>query len=137
MTSLGLFDRIRSSCAEVTRRAERVRIDDQALQNFAERLAREHWPDEDFDPAHSFEGDESEVLAFVITLDAINFGSGWFPSLRKEPGMSGYRTIAKACRQRFEAQGSWSGEALRSATPQAMAELLGQDIGQIEVAELM
>lgn len=136
-SSPGLFEQIRSRCAEVTRRAQSVRIDDQGLQDFAEGLARDSWPEDDLDPAHFFEGDSSETLAFVITLDAINFGSGWFPALRKRPHMSGYRTIATACRERFEAHGSWTGEALRSATPEAMAELLGQDVSHPEVAELM
>lgn len=133
----GIFGRIRSRCAEVTRRAKNVRIDDPALAAFAEGLASESAPEEDLDPAHFFTGDESETLAFVITLNAINFGSGWFPVLRKRPEMSGYRTIAAACRECFEAQGSWSGEALRSATPDAMAELLGQRMKDAEVAELM
>jgi len=51
--------------------------------------------------------------------------------------MSGYRTIAAACREHFEAEGSWNGEALRSATPDAMAALLGQDGRNPEVVELM
>jgi hypothetical protein len=136
-SSPGLFEQIRSRCAEVTRRAQSVRIDDQGLQDFAEALARESWPEDDLDPAHFFAGDDSETLAFVISLDAINFGSGWFPALRKRPRMSGYRTIATACRERFEAHGCWTGEALRSATPEAMAELLGQDLSHPEVAELM
>jgi hypothetical protein len=114
-----------------------VRIDDEGLAAFAEQLADESWPETDLDPAHDFAGEVSETLAFVITLDAINFGSGWFPALRKRPAMSGYRTIAVACREHFKAHGSWNGEALRSATPEAMAELLGQDVDDSEVAELM
>jgi hypothetical protein len=137
MAPPSLFDRIRSSCKEVTRRARHIRIDDQALQNLAERLAIEGWPEEDLDPAHSVGGDETEMLAFIITLDAINFGSGWFPTLRKTEGMSGYRTIAKACRDHFEARGSWTGEALRSTTAESMAELLSQDLDHADVAELM
>jgi hypothetical protein len=137
MASPSLFDRIRSSCKEVTRRARHIRIDDQALQNLAERLAIEGWPEEDLDPAHSVGGDETEMLAFIITLDAINFGSGWFPTLRKTEGMSGYRTIAKACRDHFDARGSWTGEALRATTAESMAELLSQDLEHADVAELM
>lgn len=133
----GLFDCIRSRCAEVTRRAQDVRIDDQGLAAFAERLANESWSEDDSDPAHFFAGNESETLAFVITLDAINFGSGWFPMLRKRPNMSGYQSIATACRERFEARGSWNGEALRSATPEAMSELLGQDVDNAEIGQLM
>ncbi len=136
-TSSGLLDGIRSACAEVTHRAGSVSIDGAALEAFARRLAGEDWAPDDFDPAHEFEGDASETLAFVIALDAINFGSGWFPVLKKRPGMSGYRTIAAACRERFEIEGAWRGKDLRAATPEAMAELLEQDLRHAEVAELM
>jgi hypothetical protein len=136
-TEAGLFDRIRSRCAEVTKRAQHVRIDDAGLEAFAVRLASDQWPADDLDPAHHFSGNESETLAFVVTLDAINFGSGWFPALHKRPGMSGYRTIATACRERFEVQGSFGGEALRATTPESMAEVLGQDLRRGDVAELM
>lgn len=135
--SRGLFARIRSRCAEVTRRAESVQIDEVGLLAFAEQLANEQWPAESLDPARNFEGDELEKLAFVVALDAINFGSGWFPLLHKRSGMSGYRTIAAACKERFESQGAWSGEVLRGTTPEMMAELLGQALGNPEIAELM
>ena len=137
VASPGLFARIRSRCGEVTRRAESVQIDDANLLAFSEKLAKQDWPDEDLDPAHEFKGDELETLAFVVALDAINFGSGWFPLLRKRPGLSGYRTLATACRERFESDGAWSGAALRATTGEAMAELLEQNLDDREVAELM
>ena len=133
----GLFDRIRSTCSEVTRRARFVRIDAAALSAFADRLARGPWPEDDLDPAHQFRGGDLDTLCFTIALDAINFGSGWFPILRKREGMSGYRTIASACKERFEAEGCWDGAMLRGATPEAMAQLLGQDLAEPQVAELM
>ena len=34
--------------------------------------------------------DRETRAAFVICLDAINFGSGWWPTIRKRPGHSGY-----------------------------------------------
>jgi len=133
----GLFDRIRSACAEVTRRARFVRIDASVLEAFAGQLAAEPWPADDLDPAHHFVGDEAETLAFTIALDAINFGSGWFLVLSKPKGLSGYRTIASACKAHCETFGVWSGAELRDATASSMAELLGQDLGDSEVAELM
>ena len=45
------------------------------------------------------------LAAFWLTLDAINFGSGWFPTLRKRAGRSGYSTIAAGVRERFERAG--------------------------------
>ena len=63
-------------------------------------------PEGDPDPeAHLIEGTREELAAFWLTLDAINFGSGWFPTLRKRPGRSGYCTIATGIRDRFAATG--------------------------------
>ena len=41
----------------------------------------------------------------MLALDSINFGSGWFPTLRKRPGCSGYFTVAWALADRFRAAG--------------------------------
>ena len=135
--SAGLFQRIRSRCAEVTRRADSVEVDDEAVARFAARLAAGPWPEADLDPAHHFRGDAQATLSFVFALDAINFGSGWFPVLRKRAGLSGYRTVASACKERFEREGALNAEALRRTTPTAMAELLGQDAANAEAMELM
>ena len=50
---------------------------------------------------HYLEGSDEDVAAYLLTLDAINFGSGWFPTLRKRPGCSGYFTVAWALSDRF------------------------------------
>ena len=55
-------------------------------------------PDPD---AHLTTGTREELAAFWLTLDAINFGSGWFPTLRKRDGRSGYYTVATGVRDRF------------------------------------
>ncbi len=135
--SIDVFDRIRAASREVTRRAQFVRIDDARLEAFAAELGSQAWPEDDLDPAHHFEGDAHTSLAFTLLLDAINFGSGWFPVLSKPAGLSGYRTVATACKRRFEEQGSPSPEALRAATAESMAEMLGQDLSHPEVRELM
>lgn len=132
-----LFDRIRAAAAEVTARARSVAIDAAGLDRLAAELASASGPEEDLDPGHEFEADDATRLAFTIALDAINFGSGWFPVLRKRPGMSGYRTIASACREAAERDGAWSGAALRETTPESMSRLLLQDSRDPEVAELM
>jgi putative queuosine salvage protein len=60
-------------------------------------------------------------------LDAINFRSGWFPTLRKRPGRSGYFTIAAGLSERFEAHGPWTAEELTSIDATELAAVLGQD----------
>ena len=63
----------------------------------------------------------------MLTLDAINFGSGWFPTLRKRPGSSGYYTVAWALADRFRADGPWTNAELRALDAAAVADVLGQD----------
>jgi hypothetical protein len=55
--------------------------------------------------AHYLEGEPGDVAAYLLTLDAVNFGSGWFPTLRRRPGRSGYFTVAWALADRFRAHG--------------------------------
>lgn len=133
----GLFARIRRTATEITRRARCVRIDEARLDALARRIAADPLVHEDLDPMHHFEGCAERKLAFTIALDAINFGSGWFPVLAKRGGMSGYRSIATACRESVERGDSWSGAWLRAATPASLAALLGQTLEHPEVAELM
>jgi hypothetical protein len=94
-------------------------------------------PDAADDPAHHRRRTDAETLAYVLTLDAINFGSGWFPSLRKRPGCSGYFTVALALADRFDAAGAWSAAELRGIDREELAEVLGQDPSAPEVAALL
>ena len=58
-----------------------------------------------------------------MTLNAINFGSGWFPTLRKPPGLSGFRTVEAGLR----AHGPWSARRLAAIDREEVARALGQD----------
>jgi len=73
------------------------------------------------------DGSVEERAAFMLTLDSINFGSGWFPTLRKREGRSGYFTVALGLRDRFCALGPWSAEELAAIEPKEVAATLGQD----------
>ena len=50
----------------------------------------------------------------MLVLDSINFGSGWFPTLRKRSGCSGYFTVAWALADRWRSAGPWSNAELRA-----------------------
>jgi hypothetical protein len=131
-----LFDRIRGACAEVARRAAAVRIDDEELELLAVRLTRDRPPQPGIDPAHRPLGDPAATVAFAITLNAVNFGSGYFPHLRKRPGLSGYLTLSTWLREQFARCGPWSAEALLRLTAADCARIFGQGAGP-EVDELM
>jgi hypothetical protein len=119
---VGLCEDVRAHCAEIASRARWVSIDLGAVRSIAPG------PPAALDPGcHYLEGSREEVTAFVLTLDAINFGSGWFPTLRKRPGSSGYYTIAWGLAERFREQGPWPAAALRSLDAEEVAHVLGQD----------
>ena len=77
--------------------------------------------------SHFLEGSREDVASYLLTLDSINFGSGWFPTLRKRPGCSGYFTVAWALSDRFRAHGPWSAGELRELQAAGVAAVLGQD----------
>jgi hypothetical protein len=131
-----LFAYLRSACAEVARRARMVRIRSEALEEFAAFLAQERPAAPSLDPAHLAFPDEATTVAFSVTLNAVNFGSGWFPHLRKTGELSGYRTVATALRARFEREGAYRAAELARITPAECAALFGQS-SEGEAGELM
>ena len=135
--SEALLDRIRDACARVAANARRVRVDAAGIESLARDLARTPPPPPHLDPAHHHVGDDDARLAYVVTLDAINFGSGYFPYLSKRPGMSGYFTLATCLKEQFQASGPWSARELADLSLAESARVLGQDASLPEVAELM
>jgi hypothetical protein len=120
---------VRSACARVADRARQVTIERDAIPAYAAALPLT-LPDAPPDPqAHLLTGTAEERAAFWLTLDAINFGSGWFPTLRKRAGRSGYYTVAGGLRERFAAAGPWAAGELASIDARELAEVLGQEPG--------
>jgi hypothetical protein len=115
---------LRAGCAEVVARARSVALVQDAIGGYAAGLEVLAAPAPD---AHLTAATEEELAAFWLTLDAINFGSGWFPTLRKRDGRSGYFTIATGIRERFDADGSWTADALAEIEPAEVAAAVGQD----------
>ena len=118
-------------------RARYVRIDDDKLCDLAERLQAEAAGLESVDPVHQPLATPEATLAFVVTLDAVNFGSGWVPLLRKADGFSGYFTIASALRRRFELEGAFTPSELVALRGADCARIFGQDLRNPQVAPLM
>jgi hypothetical protein len=129
---MSLLDEVRASCAEIAAGTKEVRIDADALA----ALTPEPPPPLDRQ-AHWLDGPPEDIADFMLALDAINFGSGWFPMLRKrirdEQPLSGYMTIATGLSEHARAVGPPTGAWLRQVTARELATILGQD----EWSELM
>jgi Potential Queuosine, Q, salvage protein family len=115
---VAIVDDIRSACAAVAGRARHVRIVEEAVEPYARTLPPEPPPTPDLEGA-SLE----ERAAFSLTLNAINFGSGWFPTLRKPGGLSGFRTVEAGLR----ARGPWTAAELTAIETAEVAATFGQD----------
>jgi hypothetical protein len=107
----------------VADRARSVRIEGEAIEAYAAGLPG---PGTEADPA-PFAGDPETAAAFAICMNAINFGSGWWPTIRKRPGHSGYATMAAGVAERFASAGPWTVEELQAMDADAIAAVVGQD----------
>ena len=116
---------VRAACAWVAKRSCTVRIDEAAIETYASALAKP--ATEEPDPETELvDADRETLAAFVICLDAINFGSGWWPTIVKRPGLSGYGTIAAGVTERFRAGGAWSATELTDIAASDIAAVVGQ-----------
>jgi hypothetical protein len=122
-------DDIRAACAHVAQRARQVEIARYAIPAYARSLDLAAAPDAPDPDTHFVGGSLEDRAAYTITLDAINFGSGWFPTLRKREGRSGYFTVAAGVRNRFVKLGPWSPRELARMEPAEIAAWLDQDPG--------
>jgi hypothetical protein len=132
-----LFSKIRRLCAWVSESADFVAIDASATETFATQLSTIS----DLSLVHTAEhhllGSGSETLGYFIVLDTINFGSGYFPNLKKLPGHSGYFTIARLLREHCLLGGVPNALKLIRFTPEECAAIFRQDLSDPVIAELM
>lgn len=123
---MGLLNEVRRECAEIVKHAVWVSIELDALQEVQPA------PPPELDPrCHYLDGPAEDVADYVLALDAINFGSGWFPTLRKRTlegrSLSGYFTVASALADHVRVHGPPSAHWMRSVRTREIATILGQD----------
>jgi Queuosine salvage protein len=121
-----LPDRVRAACSRVAERARSVRLREAAIPERAATLSAEGPPAPE-PSGQLLDGDEETRAAFVVCLGAVNFGSGWWPTIRKRPGHSGYRTIAAGLAERFREHGAWPAAELAEIGPDEIGATVGQD----------
>jgi hypothetical protein len=132
-----IFERIRTSCRQVAGQASCVRINYDRIPAYAASLPVEKVAAPQLDPACHYLDRQEHTAGFLLTLNAINFGSGYFPHLRKRPGMSGYFTMAHSLNDAYRRQGPLSAEQLKEITDAECTRLFDQDPDNPVAGELM
>src|SRR5438270_13488026 len=131
---MGLLDEVRAHAAAVAGSACFVSIDVERIAQYAASLLPlDQVRAAELDPATHYLGEPEATLAYVVTLDAINFGSGYFPHLRKRAGMSGYFTVASS----LKAAWPLTLQHLSGVTAEDCARIFEQDLSDTAVRELM
>jgi hypothetical protein len=121
VTGSGWLDDIRRHCAQIAASARWVRIDPAAATEFGGVAGLD--PD-----LHFLDGAPEDVARYVLVLDAVNFGSGWFASLRLPAGESGTAAITRRLTEHARAHGgTWSARELRGLRAADVAAVLDQD----------
>jgi hypothetical protein len=135
--ALDLLDRVRSGCKAAAEQAKFVRIDETRIPAYAASLPLERIRQPGHDAATHYLGHGDDTAAFFVTLDTINFGSGYFPHLAKRPGMSGYFTVASALKDYYCNHGPIAAGALAQLSVDECTRIFGQDPANRPVHELM
>ena len=132
-----LFEQVRRACKNVAAKANRVAINYDLLTAYAASLPVQTATQPELDPGSHYLGKEEKTVAFLLTLDTINFGSGYFPHLNKRPGMSGYFSIASSLNDVYKNHGGLSAADLDRITVAACTRIFGQDPANQVIQELM
>jgi putative queuosine salvage protein len=111
-----------------------VHVDEDRLDTFAADLFANPWP-RPTPPVPPTWGEQT-LVAWVLTFAAVNFGSGWFPHLRKLAGRSGSITLMTRLAERFVAEGPLPPARLADINARECADIFGQDMAP-PVDELM
>jgi hypothetical protein len=132
-----LLEKVRSTCRAVAEKAIHVRINENLISSYARSLPLQDAISPQLDPHSHYLNHGRDTLAFIITLDSINFGSGYFPHLQKRAGMSGYFTVASSLKDYFKNHGPFSDRQLRELSAADCAKIFAQDLQNPPVKELM
>lgn len=114
-----IFQSIRDGFAAVAAQADHVKIRHDRIATYTMSLPPTP-PANVFDDAHHFLGSAEDTAAYVLGLDAINFGSGYKPLMVKEGWTlidgSIYFTVSTRLKNEFKRAAPWSSVQMEKLT---------------------
>ncbi len=130
---------IKEKCAFVADNNAHVRVCYDEIANYVDDLSAADimglsavW-----DTNWHYFADVEPTLSYMVALDCINFGSGYFSTLKKREGeTSGYVTVAMALKDRY-LQKPMTAEDFTKITAADCADIFAQDIEQADMLDLM
>lgn len=134
---MNYFKEIRRSSEDVVENSRWVRVNEIEIDLYPERLLLGDMNVGGHTEEHHLLEDSDRTLQYFLILDTINFGSGYFPFLKKEKGVSGYFTVAKRLKEYVVRFGIPTADELTKIDTGTCAKMLGQDVYSLHMDELM
>lgn len=128
-----IFQSVRNGFAAVAAQATHVKIRYDRIDEYADSLPPAP-PANVFDETHHYLGSEEDTAAYVLALDAINFGSGYKPLMVKEGWRlidgSIYFTVSTRLKNEFERAAPWDAARMAALTDEDCRRVLELPRGQ-------
>jgi hypothetical protein len=125
-----VFDAVRLGFETVAGMARHVKIRHDKIAEYAASLPNT-LPANLYDLNHHYIGDKESTIAYVLTLESVNFGSGYKPHLMEEGwefiDHSLYYTMASRLKRRFQEQEPFTPLALSHITLDECCTVFGFD----------
>jgi len=134
---MDIFEDIRHKTRLVAEAAKFVTIHFDKLDAYAKALPIETIKNPPLDADCHYLGQAEQTLLYFLTLEAINFGSGYFPYLKNSVEGSGYFTVAKAWKTYFEKNTPVTAVDLTQLNTQDCLTIFGQSKDNEPIVELM
>ena len=129
--------KIRTACLSVAAQARSIQIIPEQLQRYAREFPVQECYQAEWNDQWHYHGQDNEATAtYILALDSINFGSGYFVNLKKRQDLSGYMTVAQALKEAFEKKPLLA-QDLMTITPVECADMFDQDMNNSDMLELM
>lgn len=123
-----IFDEIRDGAAEVAEMATDISLESGAITEYAQKLARSNLEEPTLDPDYHYLGHGEATVAYLVMLDTVNFGSGYFPWVQPREGVTDYHMIADALREHFDKHGPPDPADLADIDTDSCARVFDQEI---------
>lgn len=122
---------IAPACARVANDADHVKINHDKIAPYAAWLLAKYPLVTEIDPAHHFvSADAEETARYILALDSINFGSGYFRTARDCGIDLEYAVVAGGLKKAFEQKQMNSPEQWAAVTAADMSRIFNVPLGR-------
>ena len=132
-----IFNEIRTKAKQVATAAQYVTIREDIINAYIQELPIQKIENPPLDPTCHYLGQGYDTFSFFLSLEAINFGSGYFPYLKNIINGSGYFTVAKAWKEYYDRNAPVTAKMLTRLTIEDCLQIFNQEATNLPIKELL